>query len=146
MNCITWIILISSIELISKIKNYERRPSLEGNIPYINTYYSKGRISLKISSTFCIVKAKGSNRVMILGVNYVSLRLHRNSVCPIDCETSVIIISRRRRKRERKKGGGRKRNMEKESDEKAQVQGSRHTSVSEVFNSRQSTVLSYKRE
>jgi len=146
VNCITWIILISSIELISKIKNYERRPSLEGNISYINTYYSKGRISLKISSTFCIVEAKGSNRVMILGVNYVSLRLHRNSVCPIDCETSVIIISRRRRKRERKKGGGRKRNMEKESDEKAQVQDSRHTSVSEVFNSRQSTVLSYKRE
>lgn len=40
---------------------------------------------------------------MIPEVNYVSARLHRDSVCPMDCETSVIIISRRRRKRERRR-------------------------------------------
>lgn len=82
---------------------------------------------------------------MIPGVNCISSRLHRDSVCSVDCETSVIIISQRMTEA-RAAFGACEENEEKESGGKAlarmrgRVESRWYISVSEVFNSRQSTI------
>lgn len=86
-------------------------------------------------------------------VNCVSSWLHRDSVCPVNCETSLIMISRRwrtgqekREETERERGSGL---VVAKREKRARRKGARaraetRVSVSAVFNSRQSTALGAK--
>jgi len=97
-------------------------------------------------------RGKGVIGLWYWGVNCISPRLHRDSVCPVDWETSVIIISRRRRQKRvlscfslvRDENEGKETWTKRNLFAWANARLWCYISISKVFNSHQSMVLVQK--